>query len=145
MRITLVDASKIPKFNETLKYFAEHEISTERRGLISYNHHRVMYTNNFQGTVRIKFRNALDDNDELLILLRKSKIELTYATHHIESELMWHTLSKKEGTLPVVDNGPETLLQYMFIDDTFSIDYPSFQCILDIHAKYYDRLRDRLI
>ncbi|WPK20562.1 hypothetical protein [Salmonella phage SD-15_S21] len=33
----------------------------------------------------------------------------------------------------------------MFIDDTFSIDYPSFQCILAIHEKYYDRLRDRLI
>ncbi|EKR8628601.1 TPA: hypothetical protein NV758_001366 [Escherichia coli] len=140
-----MDVTKIPKFNETLKYFAEHEISTERRGLVTYNQHRVMYTNNFQGTVRIKFRNALDDNDELLILLRKSKIELTYATHHIESELMWHTLSKKEGTLPVDDNGPETLDQYMFIDDTFGIDYSAYQCILAIHEKYYDRLRDRLI
>ncbi|SCA80413.1 hypothetical protein PSLUR01_00436 [Escherichia phage vB_Eco_slurp01] len=140
-----MDVTKIPKFNETLKYFAEHEISTERRGLVTYNQHRVMYTNNFQGTVRIKFRNALDDNDELLILLRKSKIELTYATHHIESELMWHTLSKKEGTLPVDDNGPEALEQYMFIDDTFGIDYSAYQCILAIHEKYYDRLRDRLI
>lgn len=140
-----MDIRKIPNFNSTLRFFSEHEISSERRGLVTYNQHRVMYTNNFQGTVRIKFRNALEENDELLILLRKSKIELTYATHHIESELMWHTLSKKEGSLPVVDNGPETLDQYMFIDDTFSIDYPSFQCILDIHAKYYDRLRDRLI
>ncbi|MFS8319701.1 hypothetical protein ACMG5I_02120 [Escherichia coli] len=140
-----MDVTKISKFNETLKYFAEHEISTERRGLISYNPHRVLYTNNFQGTVRIKFRNALEDNDELLILLRKSKIELTYVTHDIESELMWHTLSKKEGSLPVVDNGPETLDQYMFIDDTFGIDYSAYQCILAIYEKYYDRLRDRLI
>ena len=140
-----MDIRKIPNFHSTLRFFSEQEISTERRGLISYNHHRVMYTNNFQGTVRIKFRNALDDNDELLILLRKSKIELTYATHHIESELMWHTLSKKEGSLPVDDNGPETLDQYMFIDDTFGIDYSAYQCILAIHKKYYDRLRDRLI
>lgn len=145
MRITLVDASKIPKFNETLKYFSEQEISTEIRGMISYNQYRVLTTNKFQGTVRIKIRNALVENDELLITLRKSKIELTYAIFDTTCDLMWNTLFKKEGSLPVYDNGPETLDQYMFIDDTFSIDYPSFQCILDIHAKYYDRLRDRLI
>lgn len=140
-----MDVTKIPKFNETLKYFAEHEINPEIRGIISYNRYRVLTTNKFQGTVRIKIQNTLVANDELLITLRKSKIELSYAIFDTTSDLMWNALFKKEGSLPVVDNGPETLDQYMFIDDTFSIDYPSFQCILDIHAKYYDRLRDRLI
>lgn len=140
-----MDIRKIPNFHNTLRFFSEQEISTEIRGIISYNQYRVLTTNKFQGTVRIKIRNSLVENDELLITLRKSKIELTYAIFDTTYELMWYTLSKKEGSLPVVDNGPETLDQYMFIDDTFSIDYPSFQCILDIHAKYYDRLRDRLI
>ena len=140
-----MDVTKIPKFNETLKYFAEHEIITEIRGIISYNQYRVLTTNKFQGTVRIKIRNSLVENDELLITLRKSKIELTYAIFDTTYELMWTPLLKKEGSLPVVDNGPETLDQYMFIDDTFSIDYPSFQCILAIHTKYYNLLRDRLI
>ncbi len=140
-----MDIRKIPNFHSTVRFFSEQEISTEIRGIISYNEYRVLTTNKFQGTVRIKIRNSLEENDELLITLRKSKIELTYAIFDTTCELMWNTLSKKEGSLPVVDNGPETLDQYMFIDDTFSIDYPSFQCILDIHAKYYDRLRDRLI
>lgn len=145
MRISYVDVNKIPNFNETLQYFTEQEISSEIRGIISYNQYRELTTNKFQGTVRIKIRNSLEENDELLITLRKSKIELTYSIYDTTWELMWNTLSKTEGSLPVVDNGPETLDQYMFIDDTFGIDYPSFQCILAIRAKYYDSLRDRLI
>lgn len=138
-----MDASKIPKFKETLQYFTKHCSRAERRGIISYNDSRRMTINQFQGTVRIKFRQALGINDELIITLRKSKIELTYLVY--DDELVPLEQHTESGSLPVDDNGSETLVQYIFIDDTFGIDYPSFQCILDIHAKYYDRLRDRLI
>ncbi|HCQ0858500.1 TPA: hypothetical protein OGU99_000426 [Escherichia coli] len=140
-----MDVTKIPKFNETLKYFSEQEFSTERRGLVTYNQYRVMYTNQLQGTVRIKIRNAYDDGDELLIILRKSKIELQYHRFDTSDEFAWNVLEKKAGSLPVVDDGPEVLAQYMFIDDTFGIDYSSFQYILSIHKQYESRLRDRLI
>lgn len=103
-----------------------------------------MYTNQLQGTVRIKIRNAYAD-DELLIILRKSKIELQYHRFDTSDEFAWNVLEKKVGSLPVVDDGPETLAQYMFIDDTFGIDYSAFQSILAIHKQYESRLRDRLI
>lgn len=143
MRIPCVDVSKIPKFKETLQYFTKHCSRAERRGIISYNDSRRMTINQFQGTVRIKFRHALGINDELIITLRKSKIELTYLVYDDELvPLVQHT---ENGSLPVLDSGAEILEQYIFIDDTFGIDYESFQCIIEIHTKNYDRLRDRLI
>ncbi|WPK19536.1 hypothetical protein [Salmonella phage SD-1_S14] len=53
--------------------------------------------------------------------------------------------STEVGTTITLKPGVKVNDNYCYDPDTFSIDYPSFQCILDIHAKYYDRLRDRLI